>query len=385
MKTFAVALAVASLSILAVAAAEPAVKLTGIAQLSDGAVMLLEISHPGGGAPLKPILEAGERVQDIEVVSIDPKAATALIKQGSKTTEFSVGAGGNTAKAPTVNFKEADSRQVLDIYQRASGRTVIASSVLPVARVTVTSDVDPAGAVGRALKDQGIVVTPRSDKFAFATAPSNVERLAQIRQPPVYQSEPKPGQLRPGLIKFDQAGLNQFLDIYQELAGLTLLRAANLPDVKVTVRSQTELSRAEALWLMESVLHLEGITATFRFDKVAFITRLDDTARLAQIKEPPAPSNDPNVERFPAGLIKFSGADLNLVLDIYQELTGRTLLPAPNLPAARISVKSQTPLTRDEAAWLLESALQLGGIRLVAVGDKQLKVLFETRPDHYQN
>src|SRR5262245_51203778 len=100
MKTIAVALAVASLSIRGAVAAEPAAKLTGIARLNKGDVVLLEISHPGGGV-LKPILEAGERVQNIEVVSIDPKTATALIKQGGKTTEFSIGAGSNTARAPT--------------------------------------------------------------------------------------------------------------------------------------------------------------------------------------------------------------------------------------------------------------------------------------------
>jgi hypothetical protein len=61
------------------------------------------------------------------------------------------------------------------------------------------------------------------------------------------------------------------------------------------------------------------------------------------------------------------------------------LLPTPELPPAKITLKSQTSLTHDEAFWLVESALQLGGIRLVPVGDKQVKVLLEPGPEANKN
>src|SRR5437867_1169182 len=350
-------------------AAEPAVKLTGIAHMGEGEVVLLEIRHPGGGV-IRPILQVGDQTDGIEVVSIDPKAGTASLRQGGKVTEFSIGAGGDPAKTPTVNCKDADSRQVLELYQKLSVHTVIAAPSLPAARVTVKSDADPAGAVARALGDQGIAVTPRFDKFAFATTLSDARLLEEFKAPPAPPSDPKAERFPAGLIMFRDADRSQVLDIYQELVGRTLITSPHLPSAKISIRSETALTRGEAVWLIESALQLGGIAATIRFDKFAFATALADAPSVARIKPPPAPPTDPNVERFPSGLIKILNADVNQVLDIYQELAGRTVLKGAGLPAAFITLRSQTELTRDEAAWLLESALQLAGIAATAPFDK---------------
>lgn len=80
-------------------------------------------------------------------------------------------------------------------------------------------------------------------------------------------------------------------------------------------------------------------------------------------------------EVFPPGLIKFQDADLNQVLDIYQELTGRTLLKSGTLPPAKISVKSQTPLTRSEAINALDTILAMNQIATTFQGTKFIKVV----------
>jgi len=46
-------------------------------------------------------------------------------------------------------------------------------------------------------------------------------------------------------------------------------------------------------------------------------------------------------EIFPPGLIKFQDADLIQVLDVYQELTGRTVLRPTSLPQTKVSIRSQ--------------------------------------------
>jgi hypothetical protein len=377
MKTIAAAVVSASLFIVATAAAKATVKLTGISHAGGRQVVLVEIDNSGGGV-LRPILAEGEQIDGVEVVSIDPKAGTASLKQGDKVTGFSVAAGGNSGKVPTVNVKDADSRQVLDLYQQLSGRTVIASPALPAARVTVRSDDSPVGAVARALSDSGIAVTLRSDKFAFATRPSDAPRLAEIAEPPAPAEDPNVERFPPGLIKFAGADQNQVLDIYQELTGRTVLKSPVLPPAKFTFKSQTVLTRDEAVWLVEAALQLGGIAATRRFDKFAFATALSDAPRVARIKEPPAPANDSKADRYLPGLIKFADADVQQVLDIYQHLGDRTVLKDPALPHVKVTVRSQTELTRDEALWLLESALQLGGIRFVPAGDNQVKVISET-------
>jgi general secretion pathway protein D len=87
-----------------------------------------------------------------------------------------------------------------------------------------------------------------------------------------------------------------------------------------------------------------------------------------------APAN-PEDEVFPPGLIKFSEADLSQVLEIYQELTGRTVLKPANLPQAKITIRSQTQLTRAEAIQALDSILSMNQITMVPQGEKFVKAV----------
>jgi len=66
-------------------------------------------------------------------------------------------------------------------------------------------------------------------------------------------------KLPPGIIRFEQSDLGQVLGIYQELSGRTVLQPASLPQVPITIRSQTEMSRQEAMELIESALALNGV------------------------------------------------------------------------------------------------------------------------------
>ena len=61
-----------------------------------------------------------------------------------------------------------------------------------------------------------------------------------------------------GMMDFRNAELSQVLAIYQELSGRTVIRG-NLPAPAITLRSQTPLSRIEALQLLDTVLAEHGI------------------------------------------------------------------------------------------------------------------------------
>jgi general secretion pathway protein D len=76
-----------------------------------------------------------------------------------------------------------------------------------------------------------------------------------------------------------------------------------------------------------------------------------------------------------AGEIKFQDADLSQVLDVYQELTGRTILRPTSLPQQKVSIRTQTQLTRKEAVQALDSILSLNGITMVPQGEKFVKAL----------
>jgi type II secretory pathway component GspD/PulD (secretin) len=81
----------------------------------------------------------------------------------------------------------------------------------------------------------------------------------------------------------------------------------------------------------------------------------------------------------PAGQIKFQDADIVQVLEIYQELTGRTVLKPSSLPQVKISIRTQTALTRAEAVLALDSILSMNGVTMVLQGEKFVKAVAEAQ------
>ena len=71
--------------------------------------------------------------------------------------------------------------------------------------------------------------------------------------------------------------------------------------------------------------------------------------------------------------LNFRDAPLDQLLNMYGDLTGRTVIKGPLINAI-ITVRSQSPLTVPEAIQALESVLQLNGIALVQMGAKFVKV-----------
>lgn len=67
--------------------------------------------------------------------------------------------------------------------------------------------------------------------------------------------------------------------------------------------------------------------------------------------------------------------DINQVLDVYADLVGRTLLRPSNLPAGTITLKMETPLTKEETIEALQALLSLNGISVINIGDKFAEVL----------
>ena len=75
--------------------------------------------------------------------------------------------------------------------------------------------------------------------------------------------------------------------------------------------------------------------------------------------------------------LKFDNTPVDIVLMAYAEQTGKTLLMAPDVPKANITLKSQpsVQLTSDEFVEAIEVVLSMNGIALEPFGDKFIKVL----------
>ncbi|MGC9036111.1 MAG: secretin N-terminal domain-containing protein [Verrucomicrobiia bacterium] len=106
-------------------------------------------------------------------------------------------------------------------------------------------------------------------------------------------------------------------------------------------------------------------------------TATNPAAAAAMITNAPTGKFAQDEQIIKQGMIRFQAADLSQVLDFYAELVNRTLLRPASLPDTKITIKTQTDLTRDEAIRAIGAVLAMNGITLIDVGDKFVKVVPE--------
>ena len=88
-----------------------------------------------------------------------------------------------------------------------------------------------------------------------------------------------------------------------------------------------------------------------------------------------APSSSDAHMEFQSGGLNFQQADMGQVLQIYQEISQRTVIRPSALPAPAISLRNQTPLNRVQALQLLDTVLAQNGIVMVLSGDLAVKAV----------
>ncbi|MGA2556297.1 MAG: hypothetical protein ABSG04_08485 [Verrucomicrobiota bacterium] len=87
------------------------------------------------------------------------------------------------------------------------------------------------------------------------------------------------------------------------------------------------------------------------------------------------PKGPAAVVQFDAGKLKLADADLDQVLNLYQEVSARTVIRGANLTQVKVSLRNQTPLNRVETLQLLDTTLVQNGITMVLVGDASVKAV----------
>jgi general secretion pathway protein D len=93
-----------------------------------------------------------------------------------------------------------------------------------------------------------------------ATPPGTAEEPLIAIPPQAPSTNTQPEELLPaGTINFPATDLNQVLQIYAELVNRTILRPTTLPAPTITLKTQTPLTRREAIQAFDSVLALNGI------------------------------------------------------------------------------------------------------------------------------
>lgn len=84
----------------------------------------------------------------------------------------------------------------------------------------------------------------------------------------------------PGLINFEGVPADQVLDVYAQLVGRTLLRAG-LPSASIVLKTETPLTKAEAIQALQAVLALNGIAVINQGDKFVKVVPVDQAGTAA--------------------------------------------------------------------------------------------------------
>ena len=132
---------------------------------------------------------------------------------------------------------------------------------------------------------------------------------------------------------------------------------------------------------------LLGVATSFAWEHGASLLMTAPAPSVARPAEPEVqtyssfdrPDAKRDREKLPAGFLQLQQADVSQVLAIYQELSGRTVLRPEALPAVKITLRSQTPLSRREALQALDTALAENHIATVLMGTKFVQVVPEAR------
>jgi general secretion pathway protein D len=164
----------------------------------------------------------------------------------------------------------------------------------PATNLVSTNAAVPAGTAGPV--PPGIPTTPATPTPAPTPTPTPAEAAAVAATASLLQTTnavaAKPAEpiIPAGEINFPAVDVNQVLQIYGDLVGRTILRPTALPAQLITLKTQTPLTKSEAIDALNSVLALNGITMINVGDK--FVKALPQAQALQDT--PPFSTVDPN-------------------------------------------------------------------------------------------
>jgi hypothetical protein len=272
----------------------------------------------------------------------------------------------------------------LDVYGNLTGKTVLMPSALPVLPDSIISDLPPdktnaIATIERALAEKGLEVVQDGPHFVrvfcreardfLTNAPMRGAELASAKG---HETASKDQEALPeGMIDFSGADVNQVLSIYALMRGRTILRPATLPAPVIRLKTVGRLTLEEALYAVETVLALNGISMV---DDGAKFVQVVAMQERGQVKAR-SPKPEAGAKMMPAGTLDFRGADLDQILSIYAVMRQRTILHAATLPRPVVSLQSVSALTQEEAAYAMATVFELNGISLVDDGEKFVQVV----------
>lgn len=341
------------------------------------------------------------------------RGAEFAVSKGSATNAPLPGVGVEAAKGQEtmpqgmIDFSSADLRQVLEIYGLMRQRTVLRPATLPAPLIRLKAQpglslAEAAYAVETVLALNGIGMVDDGARFVQVVP---LAQRARVRTG-APKAEAGAGVMPWGLIDFSNADLSDVMAIYSAMRQRTILRPATLPAPTITLKSQGHLTQEEAVYAMAKVFELNGICL------------VDDGPKLVQVVpmgqrwavQAHAPTPEPGAKLFDPKKVPTLGASITYgpltdgkrleqefeqlrkalyeylhlpdpakrsaqrLLQIYAGLAGKTAVPSTNFYGVTIWFHVETPLTRSELRYAIETTFALHGFAIIPVDDRRVRL-----------
>lgn len=280
---------------------------------------------------------------------------------------------------------------------------------MPALADSALSDLPPdktnaIASIERALAEQGVKVVQDGPHFVrlFPKGAPDSLTNAPLRGADLAGSKNQE-TLSVGMIDFTSADLRQVLDNYGYLSQRTVLRPATLPAPMITLKTQGGLTREEAVYAIATVCALDGISV------------VDDGTKFVQVvptaQWPPvqahAPKAEPGVKLFDPKKVPSMGVSNNhwplteterleqelrrafyelmhlpdpakrptgRLLKLYAGLASKTVVPSKDFDGLPVWFHIETPLTRSELLYAIETTFVLHGLAIIPVDDHTIRL-----------
>jgi general secretion pathway protein D len=121
----------------------------------------------------------------------------------------------------------------------------------------------------------------------------------------------------PGLIDFQGVDVSQVLEVYAQLVGRTLLRAG-LPQAQIVLKTETPLTKAEAIEALQAVLALNGIAVINVGDKFVKVLPTSDAGTAAEQFSTNNASELPELGSYTTRIVQLKYVKPSLMVPIIQ-------------------------------------------------------------------
>ena len=166
------------------------------------------------------------------------------------------------------------------------------------------------------------------------------------------------------------------LDVYGNLLQKTVLMPSAMPYLPEAITADLPTEKTNAIAWIESELSKRGIAVVQ--DGPHFVLVVPEHLRGFLTNVAPyvaEPATSKSQLAMPGGAIDFAGADLGQVLPIYAALSQGTILRPMTLPSPVVRLKSNCPLSLEEAVYAMSTILALNGIAVVEDGERFVQVV----------